>query len=193
MPAASSKPTANQAAAASETREGYIEILNSADIPPTLVDATGARTATANPLFNAIKHAACPLRASAVMLDLQENALNDTVGSANRWNTRGYTFPTGRLMANWTVANVAKKSVTTGEAVAVKATPSNVIDVPGAGNLVWFPQTTEVVAPATAANLTADPLLSGGAIKAAMYDFPDLSTPYTGGALLIRTPICCHA
>lgn len=170
-----------RAAAASETREGYIEILNSADIPPTLVDATGARTATANPLFNAIKHTAgVPTCASAVM-DLQENALNDTVGSPNRWNTRGYTFPTGRLMANWTVANVAKKAVTTGEAVAVKATPSNVIDVPGAGNLVWFPQTTEVVAPATAANLTADPLLSGGAIKAAMYDFPDLSTPYTGG------------
>lgn len=177
-----------RAAAASETREGYIEILNSADIPPTLVNAdTGlaAVPAVANPLFNAIKHAAgVPTCASAVM-DLQENALNNTVGSPNRWNTRGYTFPTGRLMANWTVANVGKKSVTTGEAVAVKATPvvggARVIDVPGAANLVWFPQTTEVVAPATAALLTADPLLSGGAIKAAMYDFPDLSTPYAGG------------
>lgn len=171
-----------RAAAASETREGYIEILNSADIPPTLVNAdTGLRTATANPLFNAIKHAAGVPTCAAAVMDLQENALNNTVDSPNRWNTRGYTFPTGRLMANWTVANVAKKSVTTGEAVAVKATPTNIIDVPGAANLVWFPQTTEVVAPATAALLTADPLLAGGAIKAAMYDFPDLSTPYAGG------------
>lgn len=169
-----------RAANPAETREGYIEILNTADVPPTLVDVNGARTATANPLFGAIKHASgVPTCASAVM-DLQENALNDVANSPNRWFTRGYTFPTGRLAANWTVADVAKKSVQTGEAVAIKATPTNFIDEPGSANLVWFPQTTQVVASLNAAALTADPLLASGAIKAAMYDFPDLSTPYTG-------------
>lgn len=168
-----------RAANPAETREGYIEILNTADIPPTLVNVNGARTPTANALFNAIKHTnGVPTCASAVM-DLQENALNDVDQSENRWFTRGYTFPTGRLSANWTIADVAKKSVQTGEAVAIKATPTNIIDEPGSANLVWFPQTTQVVAARNAAALTADPLLARGVIKAAMYDFPDLSTPYT--------------
>lgn len=180
-----------RAANPAETREGYIEILNTADIPPTLVDVNGARTtgtASANALFNAIKHTnGVPTCASAVM-DLQENALDDVANSGNRWFTRGYTFPTGRLAANWTIADVAKRSVQTGEAVAVRATPSSIIDEPGSANIVWFPQTTQVVSQTNAALLTSDPLLApptgAAAVKSAMYDFPDLSTPYVG----VQTP-----
>jgi len=42
---------------AEQTREGYIEIFNMADVPPLSISpATGAPVAPANPLFTAIKH-----------------------------------------------------------------------------------------------------------------------------------------
>ena len=164
-----------------QTREGYIEILNTADIPPTLAaDATGALSATANPLFAATKHATSgatagtPTCAPAV-LDLQENDLVAVGGGANAWNTRGYSYPSGGLMANWTVVNVAGFASFSGEATAVAA--QSAPGVNGVGNIVWFPQTDAAQA---AAGLTADPLLTGTLIQSAMYDFPDLSTPYTG-------------
>ncbi|HRL53732.1 MAG TPA: cell surface protein [Acidovorax temperans] len=166
-----------------QTREGYIEILNSADIPPTLAAAAGdgTLTATANPLFAAIKHATTgatagtPTCASAV-LDLQENALTAAhATNANAWNLRGYNFPTGGLFANWTVVNVAGFASFSGEASAIVA--NNAGGNSGPANIVWFPQTTATQA---AAGNTTDPLLLSTRVASAMYDFPDLSTPYTG-------------
>ena len=176
---------------AAQTREGYIEILNTADIPPTLADAagTGALTATANPLYNAVKHATTgatagtPTCATAV-LDLQENDVVAAGTNANSWNVRGYNFPSGGLTANWTVVNVAGFASFSGEATAVAAQTAAPANANGVGNLVWFPQTDAAQANgglSTAANaLSADPLLATGRVQSAMYDYPDLSTPYTG-------------
>jgi hypothetical protein len=164
---------------AAQTREGYVEILNTADIPPVLSGST-----TANPLFAAIKHSAAGVApCTAAVMDLQAVPLNFTdATSTNTPRNRGYSWPTGGLFANWLIVNVATNASFSGEAVALRATPAAVIDVAGSGNLVWFPQTTDNVAQPAAALLTADPLLATGAVRAAMYDFPDLSTPYTSGA-----------
>ena len=166
-----------------QTREGYVEILNTADIPPTLAAAAGdgSLTTTANPLYAATKHATSgatagtPTCATAV-LDLQENDLVAAGAATHSWNVRGYNFPSGGLMANWTVVNVAGFASFSGEATAVAAQTAGGVN--GVGNLVWFPQTDAAQA---AAGLTADPLLTQGFVQSAMYDIPDLSTPYTGG------------
>lgn len=163
---------------AAQTREGYIEILNTADIPPTL-----AGGATANPLFTAIKHVNGVAPCTAAVMDLQATPLNFAdVNSNNTPRARGYSWPTGGLFANWTIVDISTNASFSGEAVALRATPANQIDVEGSGNVVWFPQTTDNVAQPNAGQLTADPLLATGAVRAAMYDFPDLSTPYTSGA-----------
>lgn len=154
-----------------QTREGYIEILNTADIPP----AAGAAT-----LYTAIKHVNGKAPCTQSVMDLQETdlALDGTDAAA-----RGYSNPTGGLMANWVVVNVEGFASHSGEAVAVRA--NNAAGASAAGNIVWFPQTTATpvypAAPANATAYTADPLLTspGFVSQVANYDFPDLSTPYT--------------
>ncbi|UJB66573.1 cell surface protein [Acidovorax sp. YS12] len=173
---------------AAQTREGYIEILNSADIRPFLNNDAGVQDPTKpNPLYAAIKHNADGVApCTAAVMDQQATALDFTnPDSPDTPRNRGYSWPTGGLFANWLIVNVATNASFSGEAVALRASSSAVIDGTGSGNLVWFPQTTESVAQANAAQLTADPLLSLGApapLRAAMYDFPDLSTPYTRAA-----------
>lgn len=161
-----------------QTREGYIEILNTANIPPTRI-ANGAATASANPLYTATTHAGnsgvAPCTQS--VLDLQENDINEIVSDDNNYVHRGYQNPTGGLFANWVLVNVAGFASHSGEAVAVRTTGG------AAANIVWFPQTTD--APAGVVNtLTADPLLTspGFSGNVANYDFPDLSTPYATAA-----------
>ena len=154
-----------------QTREGYIEILNTADIPPV---------AGANTLFTAIKHVNGKAPCTSAVMDLQEFDLTAAAG-ANNYVTRGYSNPTGGLMANWVLVNVNGMASHSGEAVAVRANTAVVAGVGGANaaaNIVWFPQTTTNIA---ATNLTADPLLLSGTFtgQVASYDFPDLSTPYT--------------
>ncbi len=149
-----------------QTREGYIEILNTADIRP------------GSALFTAIKHVNGKAPCTQAVMDLQAVALSNVAGNPNTPAARGYSWPTGGLMANWSIVDVASTASFSGEAIALRATPANVIDVGGSGRLVWAPQTTDVVTLVNAQALTADPLLSGGTIKTASYDFPDLSTPY---------------
>lgn len=163
-----------------ETREGYIEILNTADIPPFL---TG--TDTANPLFTAIKHndqgvAPC----TAAVMALQENPLVPVAGNPDSPARRGYFLPTGGLFANWTIVNVQTTASFSGEADPVNlVTPAG---RNGFGSLVWYPQTSDVVAGAVANTLTNDPLLRADAAGVSIVtpqrlDFPDLSTPYIPG------------
>ena len=158
-----------QGNAAAQTREGYVEILNTADIPP----AAGATT-----LYTAIKHVNGKAPCTAATMDAQAVELADATDAA----TRGYANPTGRLMANWILVNVDGMASHSGEAVAVRA-----VDAGGAnaaGNIVWFPQTTDAPTAGAVNTLTADPLLqsAGFASEVANYDFPDLSTPYTAAA-----------
>ena len=156
-----------------ETREGYVEILNTADIPPVAGDTT---------MYTAIKHVNGKAPCTPATMDLQANDLSATV-TADDPKTRGYSWPTGGLTANWVIVNTADMASFSGEAVAVRAENGG---VNAAGNLVWFPQTTDAptyVGSQTVASFTADPVLQDASFAAlvANYDFPDLSTPFTGG------------
>ena len=169
----------NPANSNAETREGYVEILNTADIP------------AGSSLFTAIKHVNGKAPCTASVMDAQANDL--VAGSAtNAPQPRGYSWPTGGLYANWILVNTVDKASFSGEAVAVRAEATvGTAQVNAAGNLVSFPQTTDApdyttsteAAPNKVRGFTADPLLQSAAFagQVANYDFPDLSTPYTSG------------
>ena len=141
------------AAIANQTREGYIEILNMADIPKGgLVDqatlANGVYTIpTTNPLYTAIKHvngvAPCSTNAAgaaAINLLVQDpvayssqvtTLTSATATASNTAQALGLTYPTGKLFADWTIINVANTTTYSGQATAVSA---------DSANLVFFPQ-----------------------------------------------------
>ncbi|MGB6116352.1 MAG: cell surface protein [Comamonas sp.] len=181
-----------------ETLEGYIEILNTADIPKFLANADGSASTVANPLYNAIKHDStgtpkCGTIASQTADVTAMVGVPD--GTTDAANDRGYSYPTGGLMANWSIVNLAKSGSFTGAATAIVAGTLAAPKVPAQANIVFSPQDDadqDTVLMAISA-LTADPLLAGGVdgatppnavaatIAAKNYDFPDLSTPYTNG------------
>lgn len=153
-----------QGADAKQTREGYVEILNTANIAP------------GSALYTAIKHVNNKAPCTTAVMDAQ---VNDLAADGSDAAARGYSNPTGGLMANWILVNLDTMASHSGEAVAVQA---ELAGESAAGNIVWFPQTSDV-AVGNVADFTADPLLnSAGFTGTANYDFPDLSTPYlTGG------------
>lgn len=171
-----------------QTREGYIEILNSANIAP------------GSALFTAIKHVNGKAPCTGAVMDLQDTDLvnpNPAIAgaptdaeNATYAGTRGYSNPTGGLMANWVLVNVNGMASHSGEAVAVRANTNTGTNA--AANIVWFPQTTTNTA---AAGRTADPLLlsTGFAGQVANYDFPDLSTPYTAAAPAAQANLLSNA
>jgi hypothetical protein len=189
-------PALSTDAKANGTREGYVEIINMADIPPSRAargDSTLLQTVTAgvttdvNPLFTAIKHvkSVAPCSGTAYTnLDLA-TAFNNADYPANLGMRPG----TGKLMANWTIVNTVNAAAWGGEATALSMSPTNVVYAPQIGGAV-----TGV------ANYTADPLFLAGntvnvynstsqalnlgtgvaaAVTAGLYDLPDLSTPLT--------------
>ena len=111
-----------------ETREGYVEILNTADIPP----ATGATA-----LYTAIKHVSGKAPCTASVMDVQANDLVARSASHNP-KVRGYSWPTGGLTANWVIVNTADMASFSGEAVAIRAEAGG---ASAAGNLVYKPPT----------------------------------------------------
>jgi hypothetical protein len=155
-----------------QTREGYVEIINMADIPKNT--ASGS-------LWSSIKHgsngkpANCNSDAVA--------ALNDDVlieaSDANTFRTRGLDNPTTGLSADWIIINQQTTAAWSGSATAIEAVAGTVTTT---GHIVFFPQTASAagISSTTASNYTADPLLAGGLVKAQSFDFPDLSTPYYG-------------
>ena len=178
----------NPANSNAETREGYVEILNTADIP------------AGSSLFTAIKHVNGKAPCTASVMDAQANDL--VSGSAtNAPAPRGYSWPTGGLYANWILVNTTDKASFSGEAVAVRAETARGLN--GSGNLFSFPQTTDAPDYTTSAEatpnqvrgFTADPLLqsAGFAGQVANYDFPDLSTPYTSGLTINATGTATQA
>lgn len=152
-------------ALANEAREGYVELLNMGDIPSV---------AGTTSVWFATKHNAggvAPCTASILeSLTIQDTRLNN---------------PTTGLFANWTIINVPNTTVWTGEAAALEARLSGAI-VAGAGNNVYWPQTSVPLTGAQILANTADPLFRGGFVEGASYDLPDLSTPYT---LFTASPI----
>ena len=175
---------------AKNTREGYIEIFNMADIPNS---TTG--------LYPIIKH----VNGVAPCANIVANPALGVAGN-NSWTTIdtdttvatlkdapiGMTNPTSGLLANWTVINVPKAVSWSGDATAVEATSTAAgVTSLATGNLVYFPQVKGTIT-GGAAVYTADPLLAGGVladgvtaapatalVDAGLYDLPDMSTPYT--------------
>ncbi|MFT3778201.1 MAG: hypothetical protein QM772_07980 [Ottowia sp.] len=169
------------------TREGYIEVLNMADIDPD------------SDLFTATKHvngvAPCladtPLTGSTSYSALRNNLLNTTSGDAgvSGANADGLVNPTGGLMGTWAVLDLANMGTYSGTQTAVIATADTSVGASGtvttaAANLQFFPQ-HGLSGPTTleAADWTADPLLTGGVITPLWFDFPDMSTPAIAGEI----------
>jgi hypothetical protein len=158
-----------------QTREGYVEIINMADIP---------RNTSSGSLWLSIKHGSngkpANCNASAV------NALNDDAlieaSVAATFRNRGLDNPTTGLSADWIIINQQTTAAWSGSATAIQAVASS--GVTTTGNIVFFPQTASAagISTTTASSYTADPLLTGGLVKAQSFDFPDLSTPYVTGA-----------
>jgi len=180
------------------TREGYIEIFNMADIPSTAAYGAGGNAQSA--LFTNIKHvggAVPPCAANNTpILNAIVNTNHTTEASAA---PLGLATPTTGLFGNWVIINVPQTTTYSGEMVAIRATGAGNAT---RGNFVVFPQTDQTYAGAP--NLvTADPLLrfaSSTSLTAAgvasadvllppitplNFDLPDMSTPYTidGGGL----------
>ncbi len=179
---------ATDAQKAQSTTEGYIEVFNMADIPPTRTALGGGGV---NPLFTAIKHVngVPPGCASAAT-----NALFADPTDAATSEALGLSAPTTGLMGSWTILNGPAGASWTGPATGIEAR-IGASDVPGFGNIVFFPQNNNGVLLATVRTATADPVLRGGvadnsaaigapgapAIGALSFDFPDMSTPYLNG------------
>ncbi|RYF42634.1 MAG: hypothetical protein EOO25_06060 [Comamonadaceae bacterium] len=187
--------TLSAAEQATQTREGYVEIITMADISASARGADGNNLGS-NPLFSAILQtdgiAPCT---AATMARLAIDPAS-TAGTNGAYDL-GFTAPSDGLYANWIIINVPKSGAASGRATALVAADAS--GQPARGNIVFSPQTA---AAATAPNLaTADPALrtiagtgigdvqngGGGAysagttpiIVAQQLDLPDLSTPYT--------------
>ena len=146
-------------ALANQTREGYVEIFNMADIPKAGKDS----------LYEAIKHVNGKAPCSATALNA--TLVNYTDQAVAK--TAGFAAPTGTLMGDWYIINVAQTTTFSGATTAVVATDGAGKSLPS--NFVHFPQLDSA---ATAVDNTADPLLLKNVVTAAYYDLPDLSTPF---------------
>lgn len=171
-----------------QTREGYIEVLNMADIP----NFTNA-TAAVDTLFDAVKHVSGVAPCTAAILDAKlgvDYATNAAATTAAIAAGNGeMANPTGGLTGDWVILNQLNTATWSGAATALEVRNAG---VRAAGNLVFWPQkfgvpinpsvnATAGLAVVTAASLnnaTADALLTNGVVTVQNYDLPDLSTPY---------------
>ena len=157
-------PTPVKGNSANETREGYVEIINMADIPPS---------AAAGSLFVATKHVLGVAPCTAADL---ETALGTDVASVAIAAGRGMTPPSGGLTSDWIILNQANTAAWSGSATALEGRNGA---AKALTNLAFWPQKFGV--PAAFATSTADKLLSlapvAGEQAAQQYDLPDLSTP----------------
>jgi len=161
---------------ANETREGYVEFINMADVPPGGPLFGGA----VKSLYTNIKHvdgvAPCNLTDLAAYLG------TDPADYANA-ALRGMARPSTGLTGDWILLNQSTTAAWSGAATALEAR-----DVAGgvaaAGNVVFWPQKFTDVSAALVPVVTADPILRMGSagVVAQWYDLPDLSTPYVSGA-----------
>ena len=182
---------------ASMTREGYIEVLNMADIPSDKVapgkqvyDSNRDSTGKTGALYRATKHSAGkPTCDSAVINTLRTNPTSMQAAA-----DMGLDLPSGGLFANVNIVNVPNTASYANQAAAVVAAVA-ATGVSSTGNIVFYPQIGGDAGNVDAA--TSDPLLRQSAvlnsgklalspaalplIKAQWFDLPDLSTPYISG------------
>ena len=159
---------------ANEAREGYVEILNMADIPynaaTTSVYAAIKHTNGATPKPCALNQVAIP--PAALQALLTEGGINAAISNGQ------LSEPTTGLFTNWSIIDLADGAAWAGAATAVVAQTTT--GAAGKGYIVMHPQNNGTPG-SPVATQTADPLLQS-AIAIQHYDLPDLSTPYTTGA-----------
>lgn len=166
--------------------EGYIEVLNMADIPPYLtgrVDKDGNKVA--NPLYTNIKHvngvAPCD---SSKFAGVQSTSLKTSASDAL---DVGLDSPTGGLMGTWAVFNQEKLAVFSGNMGAIVATAGGigsdgVTPLAAPGYIAFAPQVGAPLGTVPAGfikTVTADPLLRSGFLTPLWFDLPDMSSPLT--------------
>lgn len=181
-------PYLDQATKAINANEGYIEVLNMADIP---VVTTKEKTS----LYENIKHVngVAPCDAAGF-----QTLLNTTVVNNDGANAAGLAAPSGGLMGSWALFNQDERAVYSGNMTAITAYNGD-SEIPGAvggwssdlvtpiaapANIVFAPQRRVPVSNQELVDKqTADPLLSGLTRKLdpLWYDLPDLSTPLVNG------------
>lgn len=152
------------------TREGYVEVLNMADIEK------------GSALYKATKH----VSGVAPCDTLDYNGLLSTTNDVSAARSYGLGNPTGGLMGTWSVLNLGDMGTFSGNQSALLATngtagnPYNGIWNGSPANMVFFPQ-TEAAVGADVTPYTADPLLTGASpiIAPLWFDLPDMSTPLT--------------
>ena len=182
---------------ANNTREGYVELFNMADITPS----TNGTEVLPN-LFYAIKHkngvAPCSVAGSPSEALLNQVAVTNYTDATAARNV-GFDTPSTGLMGDWYIINVPQTTTFSGAATSVEAQTAT--GAAGRGNFVHFPQTETAAGNVDA--FTADPLFrtdarnAAGApvaavLKASFYDLPDMSTPYVtaaGGVTSTAAPL----
>lgn len=188
-------PNATVEAREAGTREGYIEILTMADIVPNTatrglpvfgvgaINGTNFGTTDAPvSFFNVTKHnsagnVTCGDGLTGAALDTFIAALEADITTELAAENLRLAPATSGLTANWAIARINEGLSFSDRATAVVATTAG--GVAGQANFVMFPQTA--AAAPTPTSFSADPLFAGAPapLTAAMFDLPDLSTPYT--------------
>ncbi len=178
-------------ALANGTREGYIEIIGMADVPPTnqatfktvanttanqtftglrgtpATDAgvvAGTKLTTDNPLFFAIKHSSSVAPcAGTAWTDLDKTtAFGLTNTASGTGPALGLTPITGGLMANWTIVNTVNAAAWGGEAIALTSD--------GTKNIIYAPQIGTATGIANVTAWSADPLFLNASTGTVVYD-----------------------
>ena len=176
---------------AEQTREGYVEIFNIADIPSDKLYTVDSKPNQNSPLYTLTKHKNGAAPCSAGTTDwaaLEQIAITEHTEATAA--AIGFNTPTGGLMGDWYIINVPQTTTFSGAATAVRATGGGATT---RGNFVHFPQDDGSVA--TADLFSADPLFRADALdvtktafgttpalSAGNYDLPDFSTPYLKAA-----------
>jgi hypothetical protein len=197
-------PTPAKGSATNETREGYVEIITMADIPPVIVTTAGTTLVgpitipyingtpaqQAASLFGTTKHVNRVAPCAPAVLNARVGSDPVSLVAANN---QGMSAPTGLLSADWVILNQTNTAAWSGSATALQAVAGS---ANAATNLVFWPQkdiASNNGAGPLLANLnragqpgagtmlaTADPLFTSGAVTIQPFDLPDLSTPLIG-------------
>lgn len=175
---------------AEHTREGYVEILNMADIPPTYQATAGGPTVT-NPLFTNIKHKLSSSGPGTAPCDYNAPAFaqlrNSNTWTAEQAQAAGLAGPTGQLMGNWQIIrsdNLVSYSGVHTAVGAITAAPGATTGPNAAGNILYAPQNANLLygsGELTAGSPeSADPLFLTRIIDVQNQDVPDMSSPLFG-------------
>ena len=164
-----------------QTREGYIEYLNMADVVP------------GSPLFGAIKHvngvAPCTPSMMAVLSStaLGVPGTGPIVADANDISALGLSAASGGLTGTWSIFSNAQTKAYGDNHIAVEAVDGH--GNPARGKISYAPQLAQGITDTGAdadwvvLNGTADPVLTGSPNSVMWNDLPDMSTPVPRGAI----------